>query len=72
MLKQTHMNESIWKQSKSSRVTCVHIAPCVPSELKREVHFCVVHVHALYTNIRTLLMFSLEGESSVVFRNEAI
>lgn len=39
MLKQTHMNESLWKQSKRSRVTCVHIASCVPSELRRKVQF---------------------------------
>lgn len=54
MLKQTHMNESLWKQSKRSRVTCVHIAPCVPRELRRKVQFLretVFLVGTLFTQI---------------------
>ncbi len=55
MLKQTHMNESLWKQSKRSRVTCVHIEPCVPSELRRKVQFLhetVFSMGMLFTQIK--------------------
>ncbi len=62
MLKQTHMNESLWKQSKRSRGTCVHIAPCVPSELRRKVKFLRETMDTLFTQIEAHFQrFSRKG-----------
>lgn len=56
-------------------ILCTHCAMCAQRTKKRSTILtrdCVFNGHALYTNIGTLLMFPLEGESSGVHRNDAI
>lgn len=60
---------------KSQSNLCTHCAMCAQRTKKRSTILtrdCVFNGHALYTNIGTLLMFPLEGESSGVHRNDAI
>lgn len=48
---------------------CTHCAMCAQRTEKRSTiltRSCVLHGHALYTNVGTLRVFSLEGESSDV------